>query len=395
LADGDKKDDLKARLGIKKKLGAAAVPGPVVEGLPPIEPEKPAGPPKPSKEDIDAAKKAADALARQAGPAIEEFGIGAPQKTPLPGPLPTGAARVEYVQVPAEPDPAEQKKRLAILLGTVVIAALAAFLMGRSCSGSAAKAEQKANITNELKLKQELFAKKQPIFDRMKNLESAVSSIVGRIKETTKQKGDIMALQEPMDAVFGDMDRFVADNIYVAPEEVLGSAVYDAGLMRHLVDYAVKTEQVHSEVAGAVKEWKQLKLLSSAAPPENATRWMVVQTEERDVPNLGKIPVGKGSWLAKPGRPVKTTTTNADGTPLDEWNQTDVYLVGGTKPITVKTTQVVQVDQSQFFQEQSQLQKVLAVTRMTKILTDLLPELRSLDPASVVQLVNAAPAEGL
>lgn len=395
MAD-DKKDDLKARLGLKKKGAATAVPGPVVEGLPPIEPEKPAGPPKPSAESIDAARKAAEAVAAQSGPAIEEFGVGRPDKTPLPAALPTGAGevRTEYVQVAAEPSPEAERKRLLILLGAVLAAGLLAFFMGRSCSGSGAKAEAKENITRELKDKQQFFAKKDPTFRRIAALADKLEATNKAVKQLAKDKNPL-AIEKPLDEAFGELERFVNDNVYIAPEDVLGTTVYDATLMRHLVDYAVRTRVAFGEIVAAVKESKGLKSLGAAPPTELATRWMVVQVEDRDVPELGKIPVGKGLWVARPGHPEKTETPTPDGKVIEEWNQVDVLPVGGTAPIQVKTSQVVQVDLGQFFQEQAMLQKVLALTRMAKLADDLEPVVRSLDPKPILDLVNAAPATGL
>ncbi|MFO0747598.1 MAG: hypothetical protein U1F43_18310 [Myxococcota bacterium] len=398
MAD-DKKDDLKARLGLKKKGAAVAVPGPVVEGLPPIEPEKPAGPPKPSKESIDAAKKAADAIARQAGPAIEEFGVGRPDKTPLPASLPAAATggepRVEYVHVQAEPSPEQERKRILILAGSVLAAGLIAFFFGRSCSGSAVKAELKENITHELKDKQALFKAKEPVFQRIATLEDKLESVNKLVASVTKDKKDPMTLEKPLEELFGELERYANDNVYLAPEDVLGTAVYDPGLMRHLVDYAVRTQIAHGQIVGAVRESKSLKTVSDAPPPEVTTRVLVVETEDRDVPNVGKIPVGKGRWVARPGHPVKSQVTLPDGRVVDDWNQVDVLAVGDNKPMQVKTTQLVQVDLGQFFQEQAMMQKLLAVTRMAKIASDLLPIVRGLDPKPVLDMVNAAPATGL
>lgn len=396
MAD-EKKDDLKARLGLKKK---GASPQAQVEGLPPIEPEKPAGPPKPSQESIDAAKKAAESLARQAGPAIEEFGTGRPDKTPLPASLPGGTGapgevRVEYVTVEPEANPALERKRIFILGGSVLAAAIVAFIFGRSCAGSAVKAETKENITRELKDKQDFFAKKEPTFRRMQQLEDKLEQVDKLVKQVTKDKKDPMSLQKPLDELFNEIDRYVADNVFVATADVLGTAVYDAPLMGRLVDYAAHSQIVHGQIAAAAKEAKALKTLSDAPPPEVPTRVLVVQTEERDVPNLGKIPVGKGLWVARSGHPVKTQVTQIDGKIVEEWNQVDVLPVGATAPIQVKTTQIVQVDLTQFFQEQSMMQKLLALTRQAKIASDLLPIVRTLDPKPVLDLVNAAPAQGL
>lgn len=392
-ADDGKKVDLKARLGLKKK----AAPAPVVsglEGLPPIEPEKPKGPPKPTAADIEAARKAAESVAREAGPAIEDFNTGLPQRTPLPAPLPGGVEpRVEYVMV--ETPPEVERRRVLIFAGSVLAAFLLAFFVGRSCAGSGAKVEARENVTRELAEKQKLFAGKEPMFRRIDGLETRLEQAASLVRTVTKDKKDPMALQQPLDELFGELERYANDNVFLAPEEVLGTAVYDGALMRHLVDYALRTQIVHAEIAAAVKESKALKTVGDAPPPEVTTRVLVVQTEERDVPGVGKIPVGKGLWVAKPGRPVKTMVTGLDGKETEEWNQVDVVPVGATAPITVKTTQLVQVDLGQFFQEQALMQKLLAVTRMAKIASDLLPLVRSLDPKPVLDLVNAAPAQGL
>lgn len=395
-ADDGKKVDLKARLGLKKK----AAPAPVVsglEGLPPIEPEKPKGPPKPSAADIEAARKAAESVAREAGPAIEDFNTGLPQKTPLPAALPGGAVAGEarIVYVPAETPPEVERRRIFILFGAVLAAFLLAFFVGRSCAGSGVKAELRENITRELAEKQKLFASKEPLFRRIDTLETRLEQAANLVRTVTKDKKDPMTLQQPLDELFGELERYATDNVFLSPEEVLGTSVYDGALMRHLVDYALRTQVVHADVAAAVKESKALKTVGDAPPPEVTTRVLVVQTEDRDVPGIGKIPVGKGLWVAKPGRPVKTMVTGPDGKEVEEWTQVDVMPVGATTPITVKTTQLVQVDLGQFFQEQALMQKLLAVTRMAKIASDLLPLVRSIDPKPVLELVNAAPAQGL
>lgn len=286
MADGT--DDLKARLGLKKRKKKK-------------EEEEAAAKAK-AEADAVAAKAAAkeqaaasiaEARARaaaadaEAGPAAEEFGFMGAESTPVPeryeGP--------QYVVVEGSEEMASQaKQRLMIIGGTAVITFLIAFFMG-SMSGKASAetetidlyAKQAEGMLKNISGAQDKSgANTLERIDALKAQLDAVQSKIAAVvnKAGGAQDSDWTALQPQLEKVVGEMGKYKSDNVFIDPQSIT-SELFTLG---PVANFAVRTKQLYDKVASAFSEAQSIAKVATATPePDQMVRLVVTEVGFREV----------------------------------------------------------------------------------------------------------------
>jgi hypothetical protein len=401
---GNKPLDLKSRLSLKTQAAAkpaepaatataaptagAALPPPPQPVLPPPPVQKPKVE-SPTAETIAEARRRAEVLAAEAGPAAEEFSIGgAPDRTPVPQTAP-GGVRVEYVNVEAtEVSPEVRKKNRMVLIGAVVIAALVAFFLGKALSSAGALSELKENMIAEAQDKLRFLEGHQSVADRIKALAADVKAFNAEAAAVQAGQKSVLDLEEPMANLIAKVNVFVnpankSDVPFIAPSIVLGGAVYNGELTSRVLEYAVATQNAYLQAQSMLEEAMALVAMWRPVVGDARTVRIFSDVEEIDHPEGGKMPRGKGSIITKYGPPTKVDVPAADGRPEGQEFQQMIVLAGATDPIQVKTTQVTWTDLGAFFDDQLKGTKAVSLGRLAVLTERLQKTLEACKPEGV------------
>jgi len=384
-APNEPKADLKSRLGLKSR--AASPPAaPLVPGAPPPEPDKPKVE-KPTAATIDEARRHAAEADKAAGPAIENFQFGAPERTPLPSALPS-APRVEYVEVKGSEElPEAAKKRRMVLIAAVVVAALVAFVIGRMMGGQSARSDFNASVLLEAQEKQKLIDSKQATFDGIAVIKAQLEKVDFAVRALDPEKGDITTLEKDFADLIGVMDKFANNKqSSLDPAEVLGGNIINGELMKQLATFAFQTRTFHNNVANANEEAMALLAVSPVRAPEDQKLFAIAEPDEMDVEGIGKVPFSKGTIVVQSGPAFQNRDTA--GNPVAEFYQ-NVKVEGRDKPVMIKTTQFVQLDMTPFWDKAGKVTKRNVLMRLATISNALFEEVKKIDPKPVKAAIQA------
>ncbi len=382
MADSPKepKADLKSRLGLKSR-SAAPPAAPIVPGAPPPEPPKPKVE-KPTAETIEEARRKAAEAEKEAGPAIEQFQLAAPEQTPLPSALPA-APRVEYVEIKAEETPETIKKRRMMLIIVGVSAALIFFVIGRMMGSSSARSDLNESVLLEAQEKQKLLEGKQVTFDQIAVIRAQLDKIDSAVRLLDPEQGDITTLEKDFADLVEVMVKFANNKqSSLDPIEVIGNNVVNGDLMRELALFSFQTKSFHEAVSAAVDEAQAMLAANPIPPPDRQKLLAIAEPDALEVEGLGKVPLSKGTLVVQAGRPEGIQTRDAAGNPVTEFYQ-KVRVEGREEPVQIKTTQMVQVDMAPWWDKTAKQTKRTVLTRLAMIAAGLHEQVKKLDPKPV------------
>jgi len=386
-APNEPKADLKSRLGLKSR--AASPPAaPIVPGAPPPEPDKPKVE-KPTAATIDEARRHAAEAEKAAGPAIENFQFGAPERTPLPSALPE-RPRIEYIEVKGSEElPEAAKKRRTVLIVAVVAAALVAFVIGRMMGGQSARSDFNASVLLEAQEKQKLLDSKQATFESIAVIKAQLEKVDFAVRALDPEKGDITTLEKDFADLIGVMGKFSANKqSSLDPAEVLGGSVINGELMKQLASFAFQTRAFHNNVTSAQEEAMALLAVSPVRPSEDQKLFAIAEPDTMDVEGLGPVPYSKATLVVQSGRAEAVQTRDAAGNPITEFYQ-KVKVEGRADPVQIKTTQFVQVDMAPFWEKAGKATKKNVLMRLAIISSELLEEVKKIDVKTVKASIQA------
>lgn len=362
--------DLKARLGLKRKL--AAPPAPAAPAPPKTAPPTPAESAPPSAESIaEARERAAQAMA-EAGPAMEDFSIVGHEKTPLPAELPQSGVRVEYVSVGADASyPGMEKKRRTMMIALAVGVGVVAYLLGGLMGDASLKNEMRDSYVREAQEKSTVFAAN-------KDTIAAIVAFKDQLRTYSKQihtladdpKADPKALEATFNELVPVLTGFVKSKAYIDPDTVMGNTMYNGELMRDVVDFSVRTVLLNNAVVDGLEEIRSL--LRMGAPPAQTTRSLLVERAEREVEGLGTLPVANGAWIMDSGPPQEVELVDGNNGQVvgKEW-QLKVLVADEDDPRQVPTAQVMQLDLQKIYDERAEFAKQLSYERLAEIVDKL------------------------
>lgn len=375
-APNEPKADLKSRLGLKSRAAPSAAP--IVPGAPPPEPPKPKVE-KPTAATIDEARRHAAEAEKAAGPAIEQFQFGAPEKTPLPSALPTGP-RVEYVEVKGSEElPEAAKKRRLQLILACVFAALGAFIIGRMMGSSSVRSAMNDSAVLEAEEKKKLFESKKVTFENIAAMKAALEKVDTQVRLLDPEKGDITTLEKDFTELIIAMGKFAGNKqSSIEPSEVLSGQIYNGELMKVMVGFAYQTRSFQDAVAAGVEEAKSLFLVNPVPPPDRQKLLAIAEPDQLEAEGLGKVPLSKGTIVIQAGRPEAVVTKDATGADVTEFYQV-AKVEGREKPVQIKTTQMVQVDMAPFWDKQAKGSKRTMLARLATISAQLLDQAKKID----------------
>lgn len=380
--DNSPKLDLKARLGLKNKAPAPAPSVPIVPGVPPPEPpKKPMA--KPTAETIEEARQRAAEAHAAAGPAVEAFSLVAPDRTPLPAPLPS-SGQVKYVEVAGSEElPEVARKRRFMFIGAVLAAALVAFVLGRTLAGSSAQDALRDEVIAEARTKQQFFVDKQPTLDAIASFRGELEKIDTSLRLFDPATGDILSLEKELTSLLGTMNNFAANSAaFIDPNEAMGERILNGGLMRQVVAFAYATKDFHDDVLGAIDEVKALFGASPIPPVERQTVLIVTEPDTQDVEGLGPVPLSKGTMVVQPGPPQAIPGTDAAGNAVTKFRQ-KVRIEGREQPVEIDTTQMVKADLQPLYNNLAKTTKKRVLERLAVIATRLFETSKQLDAKPV------------
>jgi hypothetical protein len=374
--------DLKARLALKSKAPAAPPPSPVLQGavLPPPPPKPPEAP---TAESIEAARRRAEEANREAGPAVEDFTIGVPDKTPLPSKLPQ-EPQIRYVEVagPAVSDE-EKKKRRNLLIGVGVGAGIVCFFIGQMIASMSFASEQRESLLREAEEKAQLLKDKQASFDAINALKLELEKVDLAVRALDKDNGDITTLEKEFASLIGAMGKFAESKVVVIePDAAMGEKLVNSDLMKEVIGLAYATKIFHGQVVTALEEAKALFAANPVPPPSQQTMLLIAEPDEREVEGIGKVPLSKGTIVIQPGPPQPTEGKDASGANVTEYLQ-KVKVEGREEPVLIKTTQLVQLDLQPFYANVAKVSKKAVLGRLAIIANRLFEQSRALDPKGV------------
>ncbi len=376
-APNEPKADLKSRLGLKSRAAPPAAP--IVPGAPPPEPPKPKVE-KPTAATIEEARRHAAEAEKDAGPAMEQFQFGAPEKTPLPSALPSGP-RIEYVEVKGSEElPEAAKKRRLQLILACVFAALGAFFVGRMMGSSSERSSRVDSAIREAEEKKGLFATKKVTFDNIAAMKAALEKVDTQVRLLDPETGDITTLEKDFTELIIAMGKFAANKqSSIDPAEVMSGTLVNGDLMKVLVSFAYQTRSFQDAVAAGVEEAKSLFLVNPVPPPDRQKLLAISEPDELEAEGLGKVPLSKGTIVIQAGRPEAVATKDAAGNDVTEFYQV-AKVEGREKPVQIKTTQMVQVDMAPFWDKQAKSSKRTMLARLATISAQLLEQAKKVDP---------------
>ncbi len=285
----DKSDDLKARLGLKKRRKKK-------------EEEEEAARAQ-AEADAAAAKAAeranrdasiADARSRSAaadaaaGPAAEDFGFMRAEKTPVPerydGP--------QYVVVEGSEEMAGQaKQRLLVIIGTAVVTFLIAFFMGQMSGAASTESETIDLYSKQAAAKLKGISEAQDstgnakILERIDGLKAQFEAVHSQIGAVLGQKGgasdgDWTRLQPKLEKVVAEMGRYKDDKVFIDPL----SMTNELFTLGPVANFAVRTRQLYDKVSSAFSEAQSIAKVAAAAPDaDKMVRLVVTEVSDREV----------------------------------------------------------------------------------------------------------------
>lgn len=371
----DTKADLKSRLGLKSR-SAAPPAAPIVPGAPPPEPDKPK---KPTQATIDEAKRRAAEAEKEAGPAVEAFQFGAPERTPLPSTLPSGP-RVEYIEVKGSEElPEAAKKRRLTLIMAVVAAALAAFVIGRMLGGQSARSAFNESIRLEAQSKAEFLDSKKATYEAISALRAQLEKVDGAVRQLDPEKGDVTTLEKDFADLLGAMAKF-ANNKQSAidPGEAIGTSMLNGELVKDLAAFAYQTQDFQRAVNAAVEEAQTLLQANPVRTPDEQKLYAIVEPDTMDVEDVGKVPYSKGSIVVRAGKAEPVQGRDAAGNPTTDYYQ-KVMVEGRTEPVQIKTTQFVQLDMKPFWDKAGNQTKRMVLGRLAELASRLYEQSKKID----------------
>lgn len=374
-APNDTKADLKSRLGLKSR-SAAPPAAPIVPGAPPPEPDRPK---KPTQATIDEAKRRAAEAEKEAGPAVEAFQFGAPERTPLPSALPSGP-RVEYVEVKGSEElPEAAKKRRLTLIMAVVAAAIAAFVIGRMLGGQSARSAMNESVRLEAEAKAEFLDGKKATFEAISALRTQLEKVDGAIRQLDPEKGDITTLEKDFADLLGAMSKF-ANNKQSAidPGEAIGTSMVNGALLKDLAAFSYQTQDFQRAVNAAVEEAQALLQANPMRTPEEQKLFAIVEPDAMDVEGVGKVPFSKGSLVVRAGKAEAVPGRDAAGNPTTDYYQ-KVMVEGRAEPVQIKTTQFVQLDMGPFWEKSGKQTKRTVLARLAELTSRLYEQSKKID----------------
>jgi hypothetical protein len=378
----DQKMDLKTRLALKSKAAAAPPPSPVIPNavLPPPPPKPPEAP---TAESIEAARRRAAEADRDAGPAVEQFTIGAPDKTPLPAKLPQ-EPQIRYVEVPAAAASDDDKrKRRNAMIGAALGAGIVFFFVGQMVAGMSASSEQRESVLREAQEKAELLKDKQATFDAISTLRLELEKVDIAVRGLDKDGGDITTLEKEFAALIGAMGKFAESKVTVIdPDVAMGEKLVNSDLMKEVLGLAYATKIFHGQVVAALEEAKALFSANPVPPPSQQSMLLISEPDEREVEGVGKVPLSKGTIVIQPGPPQATEGKDGSGNTVTEYLQ-KVKVEGREEPVLIKTTQLVQLDLQPFYANVAKNSKKAVLGRLAVIANRLLEQSKALDPKAV------------
>lgn len=386
--------DLKARLGLTRKR--AAPPAPPAKKPEPPEPAAPPKPAQPSAESIAEARARAAKALEEAGPAMEDFSVVGHEKTPLPAELPKGGeARVEYVSVGADATyPGMAKKQRLMMIALAVGVGVVAYLLGGMMSGASLQNEIRDSYIREAKEKQDLFKANEDTVAAIVALKEKLRDTSKAIREVTDDpKADPSKLEKTFDGLLPELAGFVKAKAFIDPSTVMGKTMYNGELMRDVVDLAVRTELLYTAVSDGLDEIRSL--LRMSAPPPQTTRSLLVVPGEREVPEMGKLPVANGLWIADSGPPQQIALVDQNGKEVGQEWQLKVLVADEEDPRQVATSQVMQLDLERIYKERTEFAKRLSYERLAEIVDKLDKLAGGVRPDKVIERVNEWAAKEL
>jgi len=386
-APNEPKADLKSRLGLKSR--AASPPAaPIVPGAPPPEPDKPKFE-TPTAATIDEARRHAAEAEKAAGPAIENFQFSAPERTPLPSALPSGP-RIEYVEVKGSEElPEAAKKRRTMLIIAVVIAALIAFVIGRMMGGQSARSDFNASVLLEAQAKKDFIDSKKTTFESIAVLKTQLEKTDLAVRSLDPEKGDITTLEKDFAELIDVMGKFSANKqSSIDPAEIMGGSVINGELMKELALFAFQTRAFQNNVTKAQEEAMTLLAVSRVRGPDEQKVFAIAEPDSMDVEGIGKVPFSKGTLVVQSGRAEAVQTKDAAGNPVTDFYQ-KVKVEGRADPLTIKTTQFVQLDMGPIWEKDGKATKKNVLARLATISSELLEQVKKIDPKPVKAAIQA------
>ncbi|PKN59164.1 MAG: hypothetical protein CVU56_02225 [Deltaproteobacteria bacterium HGW-Deltaproteobacteria-14] len=376
--------DLKARLGLKRKL--AAPPAPPAPTPPKAAPGTPA---PPSAESIaEARERSAKAMA-EAGPALEEFSVVGHEKTPLPAELPQSGVRVEYVSVGADASyPGMEKKRRTMMIVLAVGVGIVAYLLGGMMGDASLKNEMRDSYVREAK-------EKSTVFEANKDTIAAIVAFKEQLKAAAKNihaladdpKADPKALEATFNELVPVLTGFVKSKAYIDPDTLMGKTMYNGELMRDVVDFSVRTVLLNNAVVDGLEEIRTF--LKMSAPPAQTTRSLLVERAEREVEGLGSLPVANGAWILDSGPPQQVDLVDGNNGQVvgKEW-QLKVLVADEEDPRQVPTAQVMQLDLQKIYDERTEFAKRLSYERLAEIVDKLDKLASGVNPEAILKRIQ-------
>lgn len=284
----DSTDDLKARLGLKKRRKKAEeeAADAAAKAIADAAAAKAAAKQQ-AASNIAQAKASAAAADAEAGPAVEDFGFMGQESTPVPerfeGP--------QYVVVEGSEEMAGQaKQRLLMVVGAAVVSGLVFFFMGNMMGSASRETETVDLYANMAGAKMATIQEAQvktgdKVLDRIDQLKAAFNEVHTKIGKVVSKKGgpsdaDWELLQPQLGKVIEEMGKFKADKVFIDPIK-LSAEVFTIG---PVANFAMRTQQLYDKVASGFSEAQSIAKVATALPAaEHLTRLVVTEVADREV----------------------------------------------------------------------------------------------------------------